>query len=224
VATAAWSQGGGGPANPQDLNRYAYVLNNPVRNTDPTGHCTGSVSATPTPGSTSNACSSSNRGSSTGSQGGRGNTTSTGSQTVANPNPSAAASQANATRTISGRPIGRTGKNYDSENGQGVYVLKDPSTGQVKYVGRGDANSRVVDHKLDPFKKDLEAQIVAPNNLTRAEARGLEQALIDRYGGPLDKLFNKINGINPLRTDSRAQSYREAGGKLIDEAVQIIGQ
>jgi hypothetical protein len=28
-----------GPANPQALNRDAYVLNNPVRNTDPSGHC-----------------------------------------------------------------------------------------------------------------------------------------------------------------------------------------
>ncbi len=28
------------PANPQDLNRYTYVRNNPVRYTDPTGHCT----------------------------------------------------------------------------------------------------------------------------------------------------------------------------------------
>ncbi|GAB4181623.1 MAG: hypothetical protein Fur005_44190 [Roseiflexaceae bacterium] len=34
-----WGQsGGGGPANAQDLNRYSYVLNNPVRLTDPTGH------------------------------------------------------------------------------------------------------------------------------------------------------------------------------------------
>jgi hypothetical protein len=28
-----------GPDNPQALNRYAYVLNNPVRYTDPDGHC-----------------------------------------------------------------------------------------------------------------------------------------------------------------------------------------
>jgi RHS repeat-associated protein len=28
-----------GPNNPQALNRYAYVLNNPVRYVDPTGHC-----------------------------------------------------------------------------------------------------------------------------------------------------------------------------------------
>jgi hypothetical protein len=27
-----------GPANPQDLNRYAYALNNPLRYTDSTGH------------------------------------------------------------------------------------------------------------------------------------------------------------------------------------------
>lgn len=39
VASKAWSTSGSGPANPQDLNRYSYGLNNPVRNTDPSGHC-----------------------------------------------------------------------------------------------------------------------------------------------------------------------------------------
>jgi RHS repeat-associated protein len=39
VAASAWAAGGGGPANAQDLNRYSYGLNNPVKNTDPTGHC-----------------------------------------------------------------------------------------------------------------------------------------------------------------------------------------
>ena len=29
------------PSNPQSLNRYSYVLNNPLRYTDPTGHCVG---------------------------------------------------------------------------------------------------------------------------------------------------------------------------------------
>jgi RHS repeat-associated protein len=38
VAGGTWGKGGGGPANAQDLNRYSYALNNPVRNTDPSGH------------------------------------------------------------------------------------------------------------------------------------------------------------------------------------------
>ncbi|WP_287157605.1 colicin D domain-containing protein [Chloroflexus sp.] len=33
-----WRSAGSGPVNPQDLNRYAYALNNPLKYTDPTGH------------------------------------------------------------------------------------------------------------------------------------------------------------------------------------------
>ena len=35
-----------GPANPQALNRYSYVLNNPLKYTDPGGHCIDPVTAT----------------------------------------------------------------------------------------------------------------------------------------------------------------------------------
>ncbi len=33
-----WRSAGSGPVNPQDLNRSAYALNNPLTYTDPTGH------------------------------------------------------------------------------------------------------------------------------------------------------------------------------------------
>jgi RHS repeat-associated protein len=68
VAGGTWGKDGGGPANAQDLNRYSYALNNPVRNTDPSGHCGDAPKATPTPGSTAG-CGSSNRGSQGGSGG-----------------------------------------------------------------------------------------------------------------------------------------------------------
>ncbi|MDW8215261.1 MAG: hypothetical protein RMJ55_17035 [Roseiflexaceae bacterium] len=38
AARQAWQQRGGVPATPQELNRYAYARNNPLRYTDPTGH------------------------------------------------------------------------------------------------------------------------------------------------------------------------------------------
>ncbi|GAB4187399.1 MAG: hypothetical protein Fur005_49220 [Roseiflexaceae bacterium] len=42
VATAAWGKAKeGGPANPQNLNRYSYVRNNPLTRVDPTGHADG---------------------------------------------------------------------------------------------------------------------------------------------------------------------------------------
>ncbi|KAB8144677.1 RHS repeat-associated core domain-containing protein [Chloroflexia bacterium SDU3-3] len=38
TARGLWGKGGNGPANPQELNRYSYVNNNPVRWNDPSGH------------------------------------------------------------------------------------------------------------------------------------------------------------------------------------------
>ena len=35
----AWAKPGSGPGDPQALNRYGYGLNNPLKHTDPTGHC-----------------------------------------------------------------------------------------------------------------------------------------------------------------------------------------
>jgi len=46
VAAGAWAQRSGGPGNPQQLNRYSYVLNNPITGTDPSGHWTFSFGVT----------------------------------------------------------------------------------------------------------------------------------------------------------------------------------
>ena len=45
VAQGLWGQQGAA-ANPQELNRYSYGLNNPVKYTDPTGHCVEVFSCT----------------------------------------------------------------------------------------------------------------------------------------------------------------------------------
>ena len=42
VAAGAWAQRGAA-ADPQQLNRYSYVGNNPITGTDPSGHCIGPV-------------------------------------------------------------------------------------------------------------------------------------------------------------------------------------
>ncbi|WP_424407527.1 RHS repeat-associated core domain-containing protein [Pasteurella sp. PK-2025] len=106
------------------------------------------------------------------------------------------------------RKAGGTGKTYDPINGQGLYVLRDPITNQIKYVGRGDAYARGIAHKLSTDKKHLIQDILSPNNLTKEEAKYLEQRLMDYFGGaqstnPMTNLMNKIRSYSQANPNAR---------------------
>ncbi|WP_424410584.1 RHS repeat-associated core domain-containing protein [Pasteurella sp. PK-2025] len=106
------------------------------------------------------------------------------------------------------RKAGGTGKTYDPINGQVLYVLRDPITNQIKYVGRGDAYARGIAHKLSTDKKHLIQDILSPNNLTKEEAKYLEQRLMDYFGGaqstnPMTNLMNKIRSYSQTNPNAR---------------------
>ena len=77
-----------------------------------------------------------------------------------------------------------------------VYALRDPVTGDVRYVGRTiNPTARQAAHAATPGRAGLD---FAPlrEGLTYPEARGWEQRLFEQYGG-FDELLNKINPISP---------------------------
>jgi hypothetical protein len=96
----------------------------------------------------------------------------------------------------------------------------------VKYIGRGDAPTRVQNHSITPGKEDLSNKILFDNNLAKAEGKGLEQRLIDHFGGAQSQnantpLLNKINGVSS--TNPNAGNYRSAAtDELFNEALRRI--
>ena len=93
-----------------------------------------------------------------------------------------------------------------------LYVLRDEA-GNLKYVGRGDAPARITRHGVTPGKDDLMGEVIWPNNLTKAQAKGLEQRLIDHFGGalrqnPETSLLNVFRSYAP--TNLNAPTYRQA--------------
>jgi hypothetical protein len=109
-----------------------------------------------------------------------------------------------------------------------LYVLVERLPGDkivVRYVGRGDAPSRIVDHANPKSpKRQYEAIIVANNNLTKEEAHGLEQMLVEFYGGPRNAGGTQlVNEDWPLSTrkPNRAQIL-QAAQPLFGEALGII--
>lgn len=116
-----------------------------------------------------------------------------------------------------------------------VYVHRDPTTGQVVYVGMGQrhrawtcgaqSNSRQDDHGAwmdgllsDGFTPDQWVEIVA-KGLTRSEALKLEKELIDEYG--YDTLFNRdMKGPRVFVTDE-VLALREQGLSYQDIAAKV---
>ncbi len=105
--------------------------------------------------------------------------------------------------------IGGTGSNYDKANGQGLYVLRDENNA-VKYVGRGDAPNRFLAHGNSTDKYNLSGETIWTNNLDVAQAKGLEQRLMNHFGGAKSQnietpLLNKIRSYAP--TNPKASIY-----------------
>ena len=123
--------------------------------------------------------------------------------------------------------VGGTGAAYDKVAGQGLYVLKDAS-GKVLYVGRGDAPARLVAHASTVDKGALTGRLLWENNLTAAEAKGLEQRLMNHFGGaksvdPLTNLLNKIRSFSPF--NPRASEYENSvTEELWQETLNRLGE
>ena len=94
----------------------------------------------------------------------------------------------------------------------------------IIYVGRGDAPARLNSHVNTPGKSHLE-------QLTKAEAKYLEQRIMDLNGGAkstnfLTNLLNKIRSYSP--NNPKASTYDIAGhssdwgGKVLNDALSIL--
>ena len=65
---------------------------------------------------------------------------------------------------------------------QSVYVMRDKSTDDVRYVGRtNNPTRRQREHEKDPNKANLKPLEVKFSGLTVTEARAIEQSLISAY-------------------------------------------
>jgi len=129
----------------------------------------------------------------------------------------------------SSRKSGGTGGKYDAVNGQGLYVLHDGKN--ILYVGRGDAPSRLNIHADTAGKSHLEQLTIFDNNLTKAEAKFLEQSIMDLHGGaqstnPVTNLLNKIRSYSPNNPNAGkydiAGHSSDWGTKVLNDALSIL--
>jgi hypothetical protein len=123
---------------------------------------------------------------------------------------------------------GGTGAAYNEATGQGVYVLRDAS-GEIKYVGRGDAPARLAEHrKPGSGLEDLKGEILFENNLPEAQAISLEHEMQQMLGGPKSinpstTLRNKIQGIGESSNPNFIEREFAADTPLVIEALRRAG-
>ena len=97
-----------------------------------------------------------------------------------------------------------------------VYRLRNKTTKKVEYVGRTvNITARKNYHKTT--KPNHEFEVIA-TNLTRKEARGLEQIYIIEYS--TKNYLNKINGISPK--NKKLELYMEAGRTVAKALGNIV--
>lgn len=88
-----------------------------------------------------------------------------------------------------------------------VYKLVDPTTNEIKYVGRTvNPTARKQAHALDPNKKGL-SFVTIKSGLNYYEARGLEQIAMLTYS--TKNALNRISGISP--NNPKLEDYMAAG-------------
>jgi len=95
-------------------------------------------------------------------------------------------------------------KQAEAEAKGGVYLLRDPLTGEVMRTGRtNDFNRRSSEHKGDPALGELNLEPVHKTDVYEQQ-RGLEQVLHQQY----QPSYNKISPISP--TNPRRVEYMKA--------------
>ena len=93
----------------------------------------------------------------------------------------------------------------------GVYLLRDPASGDVMRSGRtNDFNRRASEHQNDPALGAMNFEQAHKTDVYRQQ-RGLEQITHEQYQPPL----NKINPISP--TNSRRQEYIDAAHDYLND-------